>query len=259
MKIVHKLRSRAIKKEGEGSFLLTNKAGSFLSLGSSKNITHMQGWFHPDKNFNVYKTIENIFLDGEIRLTGVGTIPDNWAETKLLIKSIDETDGIEDFIDSSDNEFIITNVSNVEHSRDITPQFGDSAIKFIGVGAAGNYLQIAHTDALNIIATQLFTAELWIYYTTMSGVHTFIAKGGVNNYKFEIKIKDKVGNIKKSDIPTKRELSIYYMYSDDKYLDYSEEKLDRIVMKKFNIKSKKELNKILNKPQSSGKIKREKK
>lgn len=66
MKIIHKLGDKAEKKEGEGSFLLTDKAGAYLSLGSSSNITHMQGLFHLDKNWNMYKSIENIYLDKEI-------------------------------------------------------------------------------------------------------------------------------------------------------------------------------------------------
>ncbi|NQU97839.1 hypothetical protein HQ533_00065 [Candidatus Woesearchaeota archaeon] len=66
MKIIHKLGHQAQKKEGEGCFLLTDKTGGFLSLGSKENITHMQGLFHLDKNWNSYKSIENIYLDKNI-------------------------------------------------------------------------------------------------------------------------------------------------------------------------------------------------
>ncbi|MBC8494750.1 hypothetical protein H8D36_01215 [archaeon] len=66
MKVINKLGTRAIKKEGGGSFLLTNKTGSFLSLGSKRNISHTQGLFHLNKNWDMYKSLENIYLDKEI-------------------------------------------------------------------------------------------------------------------------------------------------------------------------------------------------
>ncbi|MFH1589149.1 MAG: amylo-alpha-1,6-glucosidase [archaeon] len=66
MKVIHRLGERAIKKEGEGFFLLTDKGGSYLSLGSPWNITHMQGMFHLDKNWDMYKSLDNIYLNGEI-------------------------------------------------------------------------------------------------------------------------------------------------------------------------------------------------
>jgi hypothetical protein len=72
-----------------------------------------------------------------------------------------------------------------------------------------------------------------------------IAKNNIRDtYKFEIDIKDKVGNISKADIPTKREFEVYYMIMDDKYLGFPEDKLFKLVMKKFNIKTKNELDKI---------------
>lgn len=66
MQIVHKLGQRAVKKEGEGFFLLSDKNGGFLSLGSCQNITHTQGLYHLDKNWNPYKTLENIYLDAHL-------------------------------------------------------------------------------------------------------------------------------------------------------------------------------------------------
>jgi len=66
MEIIHKLGRRALKKEGEGSFLLTDKKGSYLSFGSKQNITHMQGWFFLDNHWNMYKCVENIYLDKEM-------------------------------------------------------------------------------------------------------------------------------------------------------------------------------------------------
>ncbi len=70
MKIVHRLdETQVIKKEGEGYFLLTDRAGGFLSLGSPMNVSHTQGWFHLDKDWNMYKCVENFILDKH--LTGI--------------------------------------------------------------------------------------------------------------------------------------------------------------------------------------------
>ncbi|MAG38580.1 hypothetical protein CMO90_00655 [Candidatus Woesearchaeota archaeon] len=67
MKLSHKLGLRAEKKEGEGSFLLTDKTGSYLSLSANKqNQTQMQGFFKLDKNWEPYKYLENIFLDKDV-------------------------------------------------------------------------------------------------------------------------------------------------------------------------------------------------
>lgn len=65
-----------------------------------------------------------------------------------------------------------------------------------------------------------------------------------NSYKFDIIIKDKVGNIKKEDKPNARELKIYNEIMSDKYIDMQDEESNPIIMKKFNIKSEKELKKI---------------
>ena len=61
------------------------------------------------------------------------------------------------------------------------------------------------------------------------------------NYVFEIEIKDKVGNISKSNMPTDRELAIYDMVMNPRYSSLSDDALDKKVMQKFGIKSKKEL------------------
>jgi len=62
MIIVHKLGKQALKKEGEGSFLLTDRRGGFLSLSDS-NKTHMQGFFSLDSHWNMYKFIEDFELE----------------------------------------------------------------------------------------------------------------------------------------------------------------------------------------------------
>lgn len=59
-----------------------------------------------------------------------------------------------------------------------------------------------------------------------------------SSYEFKIIIKEKVGNIKKADLPTKRELEIYNEIMSEKYWDMQEEDMIPKVMKKFNITEK---------------------
>ncbi len=65
-----------------------------------------------------------------------------------------------------------------------------------------------------------------------------------SSYEFDIKIKQKVGNIKKENLPTKRELDIYNEIMNEKYIGMDDDKIRKIVMKKFKIKTKKEYEKI---------------
>ena len=65
-----------------------------------------------------------------------------------------------------------------------------------------------------------------------------------SNYAFDMIIKDKVGNIQKKDMPTQRELEIYTELMHEKYIDLQEEKYHPLIMKKFKIKTKKELDAI---------------
>lgn len=103
----------------------------------------------------------------------------------------------------------------------------------------------AYDSKSDINSFYTFGKLLWAPNGKLGDITPKIASNNIrNNYKFVIDIKDKVGNISKSDIPTKRELQIYAMIMDDKYLDYPEEKLNKLVMKKFNIKSTKKLDEI---------------
>jgi hypothetical protein len=63
-------------------------------------------------------------------------------------------------------------------------------------------------------------------------------------YKFNIDIIEKVGNISKSDFPSKRELAIYKMVMDDEHILMDEEMSKILVMKKFKIKTEEEFNRI---------------
>lgn len=67
-----------------------------------------------------------------------------------------------------------------------------------------------------------------------------------DNYKFDITIKNKVGNIKKTDLPTKLELEIYseIVNENGHYTGKSDDEIRKIVMKKYKIKNEKEYKKI---------------
>ena len=100
-------------------------------------------------------------------------------------------------------------------------------------------------DVKNDIGTgYTFGKLLWSPNAKTGNVTPVIAKNNIRtNYKFDIIIKDKVGNISKSDLPTKRELEIYNEIMSEKYSDMQEEESEPIIMKKFNI-TKKELDDI---------------
>jgi hypothetical protein len=89
-----------------------------------------------------------------------------------------------------------------------------------------------------------FGKLLWAPNGKTGNVTPLIAKNNTrNNYEFDIIIKDKVGEIKKADLPTARELKIYNEIMSEKYWDMQEEQSEPIIMKKFKI-TKKELNAI---------------
>lgn len=93
-------------------------------------------------------------------------------------------------------------------------------------------------------AQYTFGKLLWAPNGKTGNITPKIAKNNVrNNYEFDIIIKDKVGKIKKADLPTARELEIYNEIMSEKYWDMQEEQSEPIIMKKFKI-SKKELNAI---------------
>lgn len=102
----------------------------------------------------------------------------------------------------------------------------------------------AYDDKNDIGAGYTFGKLLWAPNAKTGNVTPEIAKNNKRaNYGFDIIIKDKVGNISKSDLPTKRELEIYNEIMSEKYWDMQEEESEPIIMKKFNI-SRKELKDI---------------
>ena len=102
----------------------------------------------------------------------------------------------------------------------------------------------AYDDKNDIGNGYTFGKLLWSPNAKTGNVTPEIAKNNIRtNYNFEIIIKDKVGNISKSDLPTKRELEIYNEIMSEKYWDMQEEQSEPIIMKKFKI-SRKELKEI---------------
>ncbi|WP_179347812.1 hypothetical protein [Winogradskyella pacifica] len=105
-------------------------------------------------------------------------------------------------------------------------------------------LIFAYDDKNDIGTGYTYGKLLWSPNAKTGNVTPEIAKNNIRtNYKFDIIIKDKVGNISKSDLPTKRELEIYNEIMSEKYWDMQDEESDPIIMKKFNI-SRKELKDI---------------
>ncbi len=101
-------------------------------------------------------------------------------------------------------------------------------------------------DNKNDVGKQYTFGKLvWAPNGEIGNVTSEIAsKNDRSNYKIKIDIRGKVGNINEIIVPTEKELAIYDMVMDTKYSSLSDEALDKKVMKKFGIKSKKELNEI---------------
>lgn len=97
----------------------------------------------------------------------------------------------------------------------------------------------AYDDKNDIGTGYTFGKLLWSPNAKTGNVTPEIAKKNIRtNYKFDIIIKDKVGEISKSNLPTKRELEIYNEIMSEKYWDVQEEVMIPKVMKKFNITEK---------------------
>lgn len=76
-------------------------------------------------------------------------------------------------------------------------------------------------------------------------VTPIIAKSNIRtSYEIELDIKDKVGKITKSDLPTKRELAIYNAVMAEENIGMDEDELNKKVMGEFKIKTAKELDAI---------------
>ncbi|WP_158975004.1 hypothetical protein [Cellulophaga sp. L1A9] len=106
-------------------------------------------------------------------------------------------------------------------------------------------LIFAYDDKKDIGTGYTFGKLLWAPNAKIGNVTPEIALKNVRtNYRFDIIIKEKVGNIKKEDLPTKRELEIYNEMMDEKYIGMDDDVIRDIVMKKFKIKTEKEYENI---------------
>lgn len=102
----------------------------------------------------------------------------------------------------------------------------------------------AYDDKNDIGKGYTFGKLLWAPKGMIGNATPEIAKNNNrSNYKFEITIKDKVGKINETDLPTKRELDIYNEIMNKKYWDMQEEESEPLIMNKFKI-NKKELDEI---------------
>ena len=105
----------------------------------------------------------------------------------------------------------------------------------------------AYDDKTDIGLGYTFGKLLWASNGKKGIVTAGIAKNNIRtNYSFDITIKNKVGNIKKSELPTKRELKIYdeMINKNGQYTGNSEDEVRKILMKKYKIKTKKEYEKL---------------
>ena len=90
-----------------------------------------------------------------------------------------------------------------------------------------------------------FGKLLWSPKGKTGNVTGQIAKFNMRKtYDFDIIIKEKVGEIKLADIPTSREFEIYKTIMADENIGLEEEKLNKMIMKKFGIKTSEEVDAI---------------
>ncbi|QNM86012.1 hypothetical protein H9W90_02540 [Polaribacter pectinis] len=92
-----------------------------------------------------------------------------------------------------------------------------------------------------------FGKLLWTQKGEQGNITPYIVWENIrDNYDFNISIKNKVGNINKTNLPTKRELEIYseIVNENGQYNGKSEEQIRKIIMKKYKINSNNEYDSI---------------
>lgn len=100
-------------------------------------------------------------------------------------------------------------------------------------------------DLINSGGFYTFGKSFWGPNGKTGNVTPTIAEKNIRVFhEFQIHIKDKVGKIKKSDLPTKRELNIYNTIMAEENIGMDEDLLNHKVMKKYGIKTEKELKAI---------------
>jgi len=169
------------------------------------------------------------------------------GNTKAMVKRLSEytTKELEELPNSKRLTLSITvpfNISKVSLSNTLKSIVSDQTNKDNDID---EIVIFAYDDKDDIGRDQyIFGKLLWAPNGKTGNITPQIAKNNTrDNYKFDIIIKDKVGEIKKADIPTARELEIYNEIMSEKYWDMQEEQSDPILMKKFKI-TKKELDAI---------------
>lgn len=134
---------------------------------------------------------------------------------------------------------------------DISRESLENTMKYIVTEKSRNDKDIdeimifAYDDKNDIGYGYTFGKLLWAPKGEIGNATPEIAKSNLrSNYKLAMNIKDKVGEIKKSDLPTKRELEIYNELVSEKYWDMQDEDYFPIIMKKFDIRTEEELKNI---------------
>jgi hypothetical protein len=95
-----------------------------------------------------------------------------------------------------------------------------------------------------------FGKLLWTQKGKHGNITPYIVWNNVRDlYAFNISIKNKVGNLENSDLPTKKELEIYseIVNENGQYTGKSDKQIREIVMKKYKIKTNKEYDRIYSK------------
>jgi hypothetical protein len=95
-----------------------------------------------------------------------------------------------------------------------------------------------------------FGKLLWTQKGKHGNITPYIVWDNIrDNYAFNISIKNKVGNLENSDLPSKKELEIYseIVNENGHYTGKSDEQIRKIVMKKYKIKTNKEYDRIYSK------------
>jgi hypothetical protein len=224
--------------EQKTSHELTSQETTFQKINSSE--TTSQDTIQKEASFKIYYDSKKI---------STFTIEDSEkAKTKTLVRKLSEYSTKE--LEELPNSKRLT--LSIVVPYDISKENLDHTLKSIVSDKTekdndiDEIIIFAYDDKNDIGKTQYtFGKLLWAPNGKTGNVTPEIAiNNNRNNYKFDIIIKEKVGNIQKSDLPTERELMIYNEMMDEKYIDMQEEDYHPSIMKKFNIKTKKKLDAI---------------
>ncbi len=198
------------------------------------------------KENKIAKKFENSFDKSKISKFTIGDIEN--SSYKALVKNLSEYSTSE----LTNLPLVIRQTITIIVPTEISKEYLENTLKYIVAKKTkedndiDEIIIFAYDDKNDIGKIQYTYGKLvWAPNGKLGNVTPEIAKNNIrDNYKFEIDIRGRVGKLKGSDRPTKRELAIYNMIMDDKYIDLSEDQLDKLVIKKFNLKSKKEFDKI---------------